>query len=278
MIKILIFGANGLLGVNMVTYLSKRYVVLSSTRKDLDLEHVSYDSLEEYIKKIFDYNMSDENKDNYIIINAAAVINRRNVPDEVFYKVNTIFPLLLDSIAHKLNIKVIFPCTGCVFEGNLSYHEENAIHTSSDIYALTKSKGEPIFGCGIRVSFIGEGSTQISFIEFIRQNKIMNGFTNHFWNGITALEYCRLVEKIIDNNLFYRGIRHFNSPDSYSKYNLAQIVNEVYSLKNTITPVEVKKCDRTLKTSYPDDQLTIKKTLKDQIKEQYDYYRSCEKL
>jgi hypothetical protein len=64
------------------------------------------------------------------------------------------------------------------------------------------------------------------------------GFVNHFWNGITCLELAKIIKNIIDNNLFWKGVRHINSPEIISKYELCKYINEIYNLNIEVTPIE----------------------------------------
>ena len=48
----------------------------------------------------------------------------------------------------------------------------------------------------------------------------INGYTNHFWNGVTCLQLSKIINNIIYYNKYWKGVRHIFSPRSVSKYEL----------------------------------------------------------
>jgi dTDP-4-dehydrorhamnose reductase len=92
-----------------------------------------------------------------------------------------------------------------------------------------------------------------SFLEWVisNNNNKINGFTNHMWNGVTCLEYCKIIDKIITNNLFWSGIRHIYSPTPVSKYEMACIICETFNLNIEIAPAESPEpSNKTLTSNY----------------------------
>jgi len=126
-------------------------------------------------------------------------------------------------------------------------------HDETGHYGLSKSLGEP--GCTvIRTSIIGEElSNKKSFLEFVKNSSgSIQGWTNHMWNGITCLEYCKVIEKIITENLFWSGVRHVASPTPVSKYELARAIQTVFGVQTTIVETTGPAvCDKTLTSVYP---------------------------
>jgi dTDP-4-dehydrorhamnose reductase len=90
-------------------------------------------------------------------------------------------------------------------------------------------------------------------LEWVRSNrgKQINGYKNHIWNGVTCLELAKLIEKIIRNNLYWRGSKHFFSPTPVSKYDLILLINKIYDLNITINPTTNGKIvDKSLSSVY----------------------------
>jgi dTDP-4-dehydrorhamnose reductase len=83
-----------------------------------------------------------------------------------------------------------------------------------------------------------------SFIEWIKRNKNgkINGFTNHLWNGVTCFTLSNIIEKIIRENIFWKGVKHIYSPNIVSKYDLCCYINEIYGLN-----IEINKTDDVVK-------------------------------
>jgi dTDP-4-dehydrorhamnose reductase len=85
-----------------------------------------------------------------------------------------------------------------------------------------------------------------SLLEWVRtsaeSDNTIFGWTTHYWNGITCLQYCKIIEMMIQNNLFWKGVRHINSPTAVSKYALICMIKQIYNLDNL--RVEMKTTDR----------------------------------
>jgi dTDP-4-dehydrorhamnose reductase len=82
-----------------------------------------------------------------------------------------------------------------------------------------------------------------SFLERIISNDV--------WNGITCLEYCKIIEKMIRDNIFWEGVRHIHSPTVMSKYEMASTISQVFQLDIEIIPTESDKAlDKTLSSNY----------------------------
>jgi len=157
---------------------------------------------------------------------------------------------------------MIQPATDCVFSGTKGLYTESDSHDEQGAYGLSKSLGEPL-GCTVlRTSILGnELFNKKSMLEWVLSNndKTINGWTNHYWNGITCLEYCKVVEKIMERNLFWSGVRHIASPAPKSKYELAVLIRDTYQRSIVIHPVATDTAvDKTLATLYPtNDEFNI---------------------
>jgi dTDP-4-dehydrorhamnose reductase len=114
---------------------------------------------------------------------------------------------------------------------------------------MSKALGEPKNCTVIRTSIIGEEVNQgRSLIEWIKSEKNNNvfGFTNHFWNGVTCLQFAKICEKIIQKNLFWLGTRHIHS-NTLNKKELVELISKIYNLNVTVNQKETElACDRSL--------------------------------
>lgn len=244
--KILLFGANGMLGHYVYLVLSKNYTVIPLTRNVCDIEKSNEDDI---FKLIYSYYMSDTN---LVIVNCAGIVPQRTQPDQFrkYLKVNTSFPRYLAKIVDKLAIRMIHITTDCIFDGTYGSYDELSLCSEHSIYGTSKSLGEPENVCVIRTSIIGEElHNKKSLLEWVKSNKDKQiyGYINHRWNGVTCLTLAEIINQIINHNLYWTGVRHFFSPQSISKYELCQIISDVYHLNIDVQPaVTIKKCDRTL--------------------------------
>jgi dTDP-4-dehydrorhamnose reductase len=265
--KLIIFGSNGMLG----SYISKYFrlnipievIALTRTEYDITVENIS--NLEGFLNRF--------NVDGYTcVINCVGLIPQRAQKNDInYFLINTIFPLELSKVCVKYNTKLICPTTDCVFSGKRGNYNENDFHDEKSTYGISKSLGEPPNATVIRTSIIGEELVnKCSFLEFIKNNKTeINGWDNHLWNGITCYQYCKVIEQIIRDNLFWSGIRHIYSPDVKSKYELAVIIKDVYNLDININKFNHNDTiDKTLTSIFDTNSLFNIPTLEEQIREQ----------
>lgn len=265
--KLVIFGGNGMLGKYIYTYFKQQnnLQVISLKRSDYDVLHNNLDALDQLFKL---HNLDS----NTVVFNAIGAIPHQSITNnQYYYKINSVFPMLLSYICNKYNTKLIHPTTDCVFSGNQGMYNEDSIHDSTDHYGISKSIGENIDACIIRTSIIGENTKGISLVEWIKQNQNgnINGYINHYWNGITCLQYAKILDYMITNNIYWKGVKHINSPNIISKANLLELINKQYNLNINIHKIESNFCDRSLKSNY--SNIFNIPTLEQQITQMYNF-------
>lgn len=265
--KIYVFGSNGMLGNYVCKYLkSNNLNVIGIKRDDYDLSTIDIHSFTQFIDNL-KLNQND------IVINCAGIIPQSKNYDgssiKEYINVNSVFPILLSNIINKYNAKMIHITTDCVFSGKNGNYIETDNHDETNLYGTTKSLGENCDCTIIRTSIIGEElNKKVSLLEWVKsnKNKEINGYTNHYWNGVSCLELSKIIYKIITDNLYWNGVRHIYSPYSVSKYELTKIINDVYDLNIKINTYEChNKIDKTMSTIYNTNNLFNIKTIYDQI-------------
>lgn len=269
--KVYVFGYLGMLGRYVFTYLkSKGYNVIGISRDVLDATAFNQTQLHSALfQKGF--------KKDDVVINCIGTIKPQvdKLGTLTAIKVNSLFPHYLSNVCEKEGYKMIHITTDCVFSGKDGLYNEKSLHDCTDVYGKTKSLGEPENCTVVRTSIIGEELTRkLSLIEWVisMKDKSANGFTNHFWNGLTCLQTAKVFENIIANNKYWPGVRHIYSPNIVDKYELVKTISDVYGLNINLNAVEASvKCDRSLSTIYMDIPFDIP-LIKDQIEEQYIYF------
>jgi dTDP-4-dehydrorhamnose reductase len=258
--KILLFGSTGMLGCYVNLVLGKTYNVKCINRINYDIENDSFEKLEEIL--------TSNLQKNDIIINCAGIIPQKYKKDDykTFILVNTLFPHKLNEFANKHEYKFIHITTDCVYNGIKGNYCENDIHTANDIYGTSKSLGEPQNATIIRTSIIGEELLgKKSLIEWVKSNanSEINGYTNHYWNGVTCLTLANYIKSLIDNNTFWKGVKHVFSENIVSKYDLCCYINEIYNLNIKINKHE----DFISKNMTLTGSIEINKSIYEQIRE-----------
>jgi dTDP-4-dehydrorhamnose reductase len=260
--KVFLFGANGMLGNYVRSYLSQNHIqVIPLTRKDFDLEELSVLSLKKFLEE------KGIGSDD-VIINCAGVIPQASKDRELskrnYYKINSILPIILSMLTkHMIHIT-----TDCVFSGKKGSYHEYSTHDELNDYGTSKSLGELCDGTIIRTSIIGEELVnKRSLLEWVisNENRTINGYSNHFWNGVTCLQLAKIIHKIIIENTYWKGVRHIFSPTTVSKYELCAMISDIYELNIKVNEYDTEKVDKSLSTVY-EVQGNIPE-LKEQIKE-----------
>jgi dTDP-4-dehydrorhamnose reductase len=256
--KIILFGSTGMLGNYVKSWLSRKFEVVCMLRKDFDIETGDWNKLHDILKFL---DIDD------IIINCAGAIPQKECPIRKYICLNTLFP---NKISEFSKNKFIHISTDCVFSGKKGNYNEFDLHDAEDIYGISKSLGEPSDACIIRTSIIGEElHGKKSLIEWLKscKNGIIEGYDKFYWNGITCLEVAKIIENIINNNSYWKGVRHFYSNTIVTKCELCSIINEIYQLHISINKnVDVEK--NMCLTSKTTTQL---KHIKELIQEQFNY-------
>ena len=267
--NIIIMGSTGMLGRTIKDYLEGlNYNIHSLNRNEIDLSKCSFEELKEKIEE------KVRGNDISVLINCSGVIKQRNFKISDMIHVNSVVPHWVYDISNNNNLKVIHFTTDCVFDGNKGLYLESDTHTATDIYGKTKSMGEPENCTVIRTSIIGEEkSNKLSLLEWVKsmEKKEINGYKNHKWNGLTCLQIGKVINKIIEKDLFWDGVRHIHS-NEVSKYDLVSMINELYELDIKITPMnDTLSVDRTLNSVYDIDKFKIPNLYK-QIEETRDFH------
>jgi len=248
--KILLFGSSGMFGRYVYSYFKQSTNIEVIPINYRICEKQGFDLLEQ---SLIDHGINHET----CVVNCIGLIPQRksiHSTDKDYFLINSLFPHILWQLCKKHNAKMIHPTTDCVFSGKKGSYLETDIHDELGSYGMSKSLGEPCGCTCIRTSIIGrELFNKKSFLEWVisNNNGTISGWSNHMWNGITCLEYCSVIEKIINEHLFWTGVRHIYSPTSISKYEMAKIISEVFGLNIQIKSLEsAEPCDKTLLSNY----------------------------
>ena len=108
-----------------------------------------------------------------------------------------------------------------------------------------------------------------SLLEWVISNKgsTIEGYTTHYWNGVTCLTLSNIISKIVNENLYWKGVKHIASPEMVSKFQLCEYINQIYDLNLKIVPIEKEYKNLTLKS----DNIFKTDSIYDQIDTQKKY-------
>lgn len=245
---VVVLGARGMLGHACVKYFGKKNYNVTAYTSKLDLNGL--------------YRLTDElnRLDSSIIINCIGAIRQKYSDPGALYFANTIIPLVL---SERLNLrhKLVHPSTDCVFSGKaVRAYRVSDSPDCTDHYGLSKLYGEQAARkrpntLVLRGSLIGpevgsEAHGLLGWLLSRASSEEIDGYTDHFWNGVTTLEWCEKVENLIDNfpsiGTESAAFAHVGTPDSISKYELLKLCVGVFDLPNRVRPKSVGTISRVL--------------------------------
>lgn len=240
-LKVLILGHRGMLGHMVKLYLEQFYEI---------------ETIEDRWPTL-DFKMSIQMSDSDYLINCIGAIPQRTKD----FDVNFELPVWLDG---HFNGRIIHPGTDCEMD--------------NDEYGVSKAKAANwLLESGIRTkiiktSIIGyELNGSASLMEWFLSNKdgdSVKGYTNHFWNGSTTLQWAKHAAKMIEGWSKQMDLTIIGT-ECVSKWEILNSIN--------------KKCLRNINVEAHDTGSVVDKCLdldvkyghvEDQIKEMKEFYEA----
>ncbi|MDO9538338.1 MAG: SDR family oxidoreductase [Thermoplasmata archaeon] len=252
--KILVFGAYGMLGHKLSQILSSEHRVWGTCRQIRNIDQIPNEKILDEVKaNDFQSIITaiDTAKPD-VVINCIGLIKQLKEADELAtsFNINSLFPQKLAIACNARGIRMIHFSTDCVFSGNQGMYKETDIPDATDAYGQSKLLGE-VKGDNcltIRSSIIGrELGTQNGLLEWFISNrgKTVSGYRKAIYSGFTTLEMANIVNDIITNHPELSGVWQVASKP-ISKYELLQIINIKFNLDINIEPDDDIICDRSL--------------------------------
>ena len=234
--KILILGADGMIGHKMAQSLSHFDLYLNSRSKS--------NYLHEYFPSstLSNFDFLNQNIEDLIvkispdyIINAVGITIRRGASDNKETNfLNSQLPKKIDFWCKENQKKQIHFSTDCVFSGEKGNYNDLDLPDAKDDYGKSKGEGEINSNSTItiRSSMIGrEIYNKTELLEWVisNKNKKIKGFDNAIYSGVTTLWMSNTVNEIIKNYPDLYGIYNISSPP-ISKYDLIAKINIYFKL------------------------------------------------
>lgn len=231
--KILIFGSNGMAGHVIVKYMQQsNFEVYTAARSNADFlfDVTDRSSIDDII---------DNNEFDYVINCVGLLVAESGTRPDRAILINAWFPHYLAYKLQNKTTRLIHLSTDCVFDGSQGPYIESDNHTEKNNYGRSKSLGEVNNNKDVtfRMSIIGpELKNGVGLFNFIYNNTDTEipGWDNAFWNGLTTLELARCIhEYMLKPN--FTGLYHLvNNNVSTNKFELLQLINEVFELNKKI--------------------------------------------
>lgn len=186
-----------------------------------------------------------------VILNCIGITKRREEPQNHIPSIilNAILPHKLAKLAGDVKAKLIHFSTDCVFDGKAGHYSDDTPPNATDLYGRTKALGEVTDdnALTLRSSFIGkEMSEGTELLEwFLSQKNAVRGFKNAIYTGLTTLELCRVIEKLLVDYPDASGLYNVSS-EQINKFDLLRLIGEKMHQNVDIVPDAAFHCDRSL--------------------------------
>ena len=262
--KVLITGANGLLGQKLVYGLKSRNdIALLATamgqNRLIDQTNYSFQSLDITNEK--EVNQTIKQFSPHVIINCAAMTNvdACELNQKQCWDVNVNGVKHLANAVAKLGTHFIHLSTDFVFDGEDGPYNENDIPNPLHYYAKSKLESEKIVirNCvnwsiarTIIIYGITDNMSRSNLVLWakgeIEKGNTINVVNDQFRSPTLAEDLAKGCISIMDKNAF--GLFHLSGPKSYSILEMVYMVADFYNLdKSLINPVSSKSLNQPAK-------------------------------
>lgn len=257
-IKVLILGANGLIGSGIFkTLIHDPGLEVFGTIRNPKLKQLFDKKISE--KLIFNIDVLVKNKIAKVLesVRPNIVINCIGLTKHISggnnhleaIPMNAYLPHFLASQCEQYGCRLIHISSDCVFSGSRGGYLEGDAPDAMDIYGKTKALGELTDGKAItlRTSTIGhELNSSYGLLNwFLGQSGDCMGYKKAIFSGVTTDELARIIQSFVIPNPQLSGLYHVAAPP-ISKFDLLNLIAAEYGKKIKIKPEAKFKIDRSL--------------------------------
>lgn len=257
--KVLVLGADGMLGHKLVGVLSRRFETWATVRENRPIERViaSGDAGYQVVGGLNAFDIDGTSRivatvRPQAIVNCIGIVKQRSEAKEAIPSilVNSLFPHRLSTLCQASGARLIHLSTDCVFSGKQGNYREDAPPDAEDLYGRTKHLGE-VQGPGnltLRTSIIGwERKSSLGLVEwfYAQRNKSVRGFRRAIFSGVTTSVLATLIGELLADHPTLNGIWHV-AASPISKFELLTYLNVAFRANAQITPDDSVACDRSL--------------------------------
>lgn len=244
--KILLLGAQGMLGHVVKTYFEEhQYDVICTNRNDKnsDLYWDAVENLKDIEKIIEKYKPE-------VVINCTGILNKVAEDNKsLAVLMNSYLPHYLDELSAKYNYKFVHVSTDCVFSGKDGNYTETSFRDADNFYGQSKALGEVINerSVTLRTSIVGPDINPNGiglFQWFMNQTGSVGGYTKVLWTGITTIEYAKAMEVAIKNNLV--GLHHVVNNTVIPKKDLLELFKKYFEKDIKVEPNDTVESKKTI--------------------------------
>ena len=234
--KIIITGAQGQLGQELVKQLDKKYEydVIKTDRDTLDITNI--ENVNTFIL--------EQNPD--VVINCAAhtAVDLCETDIKNAYKINAIGPRNLAIVCEKIGAKLVQVSTDYVFDGNGTRpYREDDITCPNSVYGTSKLMGENFVRefCSkyfiVRTAWLyGEGNNFVrTMLKLSETNSELNVVNDQIGSPTSTVDLAKAIIDLIHTEHY--GIYHGTCEGQCSWYDFAKKIFEIKNIDIKVNPV-----------------------------------------
>lgn len=240
--KVLVFGAKGVLGSELVEVFQEKHDTIGLDREDVDI--TNYDSVEQIVSKIGPQ----------IVINSAVygeIDSCENNPN-IAYSVNVTGAANIAKACKLIDASVVQISSDYVFEGQASHPYKESDETNPvNVYGKTKVEAEKIIKAItdnyyiVRTAFLFGclGNNHLRrILRLSKQQEFIEMFDNQICCPSYTKDVAKSIEQLIQNPLL--GTYHFVNSGYTSRYGFAQEVLQLAGIEKEIRAVKTYEINR----------------------------------
>lgn len=259
--KVLVLGASGMIGNAMFRVLSENrdWQVWGTIRTDRAIRSFE-ESLGSRLIADVDVSHPDALVQVFTRVQPDVMVNcigltkhHKEANDPILTMlVNSLLPHRLANLCAVARARLVHVSTDCVFAGATGGYVETDAADAVDVYGKSKSLGEVDTpnAVTLRTSTIGhELHGAYGLLEwFLSQQCSCKGFRKAIFSGLTNIEFARVVRDVVIPRPELRGLYHVGG-QRIAKYELLQLIAEIYEKAIDIVPDSQLAIDRSLDSS-----------------------------
>ena len=256
--KILVFGASGMIGSAMVRVLGENSAwEVFGTLRSADANRFFLPSAASKLLPGVDIDNNDALVRIFSRVQPEVVVNcigltkhRRESDDPVLaIPINSLLPHRIAEVCAVARARLIHVSTDCVFSGLKGSYVEDDPADACDVYGKTKFLGEVDYphAVTLRTSTIGhEFQSTHGLLEwFLSQKGKCKGFERAIFSGLPSTVFAQVVRDIVIPRTDLSGLYHVGAK-AINKYELLRLIAKVYGKAIEIIRDESFAIDRSL--------------------------------
>jgi dTDP-4-dehydrorhamnose reductase len=235
--RVIVLGPNGMLGQMVSTYFGRQgYTVVRVTERYTPENRLAFMSA---------LNAAGSG----VVVNCIGKIKQKTDNAQDLVWANGVLPLDLWENLRQDQF-LVHPSTDCVFAGTAGEpYPATAVADATDDYGWSKRMGEvALLGkprvLTIRVSIIGPDRNPsakglLGWFLGLPPGSQVKGFTNHLWNGVTTLEWCKYLGQLLGAGLLAARegeLVQLGTTAYYTKHEMLRLFQQTYSTNHQIAP------------------------------------------